>query len=171
MGSKIIFACGTLALLGGCMRGPSVQDLNNDSKATIEQLFDRWDRAFEAKDLNGVMAIYAPGNALTAYDIVPPLQYKGVDAYRKDYIAFFAQFDGPIHVEDRDQHIEVDGDTAFAFGLERMTGRLKDGTPVDMWMRYTEGLKLIGNDWRVVHEHVSVPVDLDSGRARTDLKP
>lgn len=171
MGPKLFILCASAALFGGCMRGPSAEESDNQSKADIQRLFERWAKAFEAKDVDGVMTIYAPGNALTAYDIVPPLEFKGADAYRKDYVAFFAQFAGPIQVEDRDRHIEVEGDLAFVYGLERMTGKLSNGTPVDMWLRYTEGLKLIGQDWRVVHEHISVPVDLDSGKARTDLTP
>ena len=34
------------------------------------------------------MSVYAPGDAVVAYDVVPPLQYKGKDAYRKDYQEF-----------------------------------------------------------------------------------
>jgi len=171
MGVKLFSISIGALLMAGCMPGPSVEKSNADSKVAIERMFDAWDKAFEARDLEGTMAMYAPCTELTAYDVVPPLQYKGVDAYRKDYVALFDQFAGPIHVEDRDQHIEVQGDLAFAYGLERMTGKLKDGTPVDMWMRYSEGLRFIGNDWKVVHEHVSVPVDLATGKALTDLKP
>ena len=54
----------------------------SDSEAEIRQLLDRWAKAFRSKDLNGVMAIYEPGQALVAYDIVPPLQYTGYDAYK-----------------------------------------------------------------------------------------
>jgi hypothetical protein len=30
--------------------------------AEIRQLLDRWKKAFEAKDLNGIMSIYEPGS-------------------------------------------------------------------------------------------------------------
>ena len=40
-----------------------------------------------------------------------------------------------------------------------------------MWLRYTEGLKKIGGQWRVVHEHISVPADMATGKAVMDLKP
>jgi ketosteroid isomerase-like protein len=171
VGPKLFSICTCAALIAGCVPGPSAEQSNQESKVQIQKMFDDWDKAFEAKDLEGTMAMYAPGAGLTAYDLVAPLQYKGVDAYRKDYVALFDQFDGPIHVEDLDQHIEVQGDLAFAYGLERMTGKLNDGTPVDKRMRNTDGLKFIVNDWKVVHEHVSVPVDLATGKGRTDLKP
>lgn len=152
-----------------CMKGPVLNDTAR--KQEIRALLERWTKAFEARDLNGVMSIYAPGNTLIAYDVVAPLQYQGADAYRKDYAEFFQQFSGPLQVEQRDDHIDASGDMAVAYGLERMTGRLKNGTPVDVWMRYTDQLKRIDGQWLVVHEHISVPVDFATGKARLDLKP
>src|SRR3954462_12097284 len=171
MKTRLFIFCAAAALLGGCMKQPSPTDDPKKSEAEIKSLFDRWQTAFEAKDVDGVMAIYMPGNALTAYDIVPPLQFKGADAYRKDYADFFGMFDGPLKVELADGHIVAGGGVALAYGLERMTGKLKDGTPVDMWLRYTEGLQRVGGQWRVVHEHISVPTDMTTGKARLDLKP
>jgi len=49
----------------------------------IRAVYDRWAKAFEARDIDRIMAVYAP--SVIAYDIVP-LQYKGKDAYRKDYL-------------------------------------------------------------------------------------
>jgi len=172
MGAKLFTICAAGLLVTGCLK--QHQHSENDSAESAKQvhaIFDRWVKAFEAKDVDGVMAMYAPGAALTAYDIVPPLQFKGADAYRKDYTEFFSQFDGPIHVELRDDHIAAGNDTAFAYGLERLTGKLTNGTPVDMWLRYTDGLKRIDGQWSVVHEHISVPVDMATGKARMDLKP
>ncbi len=58
----------------------------------IRQVWDRWAKAFRAHDINGIMSIYAP--EVMAYDIVPPLQYAGKEAYRKDYEEFLAHYDG-----------------------------------------------------------------------------
>jgi ketosteroid isomerase-like protein len=170
MVTKLFSICAAGLLVSGCFKEQPRNDAAASAKQ-IQQLFDHWAKAFEAKDVNGVMAMYAPGAALTAYDIVPPLQFKGGDAYRKDYADFFAQFDGPIQVELADDHIVAGSDTAFAYGLERLTGKLTNGKPVDMWLRYTEGLKRIDGQWRVVHEHISVPIDMATGKARMDLKP
>lgn len=168
MGPKLVIFCASCAMLVGCGRD---HESASRSTAEIQSLFDHWKTAFEAKDVDAVMRTYAPGAQLVSYDIVPPLQFKGADAYRKDYADFFGQFAGALHVELPDMHIEAGTDVAFAYGLERLTGKLTNGTPVDMWMRYTEGLKRIDGQWRVVHEHISVPVNLSTGRARLDLKP
>lgn len=171
MDAKLFTLCALCALLGSCVREPSKQETAARSAAEIRHLLDRWETAFERKDVEGVMSIYAPGDALIAYDLVAPLQYRGAAAYRRDYADFFAQFDGPLTVEHRDEHVEIGADVAIAYGLERLSGRLKDGTAVDIWKRYTEGLKRIGGRWYVIHEHVSVPADFATGKARLDLKP
>lgn len=163
-------ACAVIVVLGGCQQHRQAID-DQKSRRDIAALFNHWADAFQKKDVDGVMAIYAAGDTLVAYDIVPPLQFKGAAAYRKDYQDFFAQFKGPLHVEVPDMHVDVGGNVAFAFGVERLTGTLTDGTPVDMWLRYTEGLRRIDGQWRVVHEHISDPVDLATGKAVLDLKP
>jgi len=171
MRSRLLTVVIALTMLAGCKAPLGNRESPSDSETQINQLFANWQKAFEAKDVNGVMGIYAPGKMLTAYDIVPPLEYNGADAYRKDYADFFAQFDGPLRVEMRGRHVEVGRDVAFAYGLERITGKLKSGKAVDIWLRYTAGLKRIGGQWRDVHDHISVPADMNTGKAMLDLKP
>src|SRR4051794_14491236 len=120
------------------------------NKAEIRDLYDRWAKAFEAGDVNGIMSVYAPGDAVVAYDVVPPLQYKGKDAYRKDYQEFLNQYDGPVHVEYRDTRIFSSGDVAFIHTLERFTGKLKGGQQSDLWLRVTSGLQKINGKWLIV---------------------
>lgn len=143
----------------------------NSSQAQIRDLYDRWAKAFEARDIDGIMAVYAPGETVVAYDIVPPLQYKGNAAYRKDYADFLDQFDGPIHVEFRDLRIVSSGDVAFIHALERVTGKMKNGQPLDLWLRATSGLQKINGKWLIVHDHISVPADLENGKAMLNLQP
>jgi ketosteroid isomerase-like protein len=48
---------------------------------------------------------------------------------------------------------------------------MTNGTDVDMWLRFTDGWKRQNGQWLIEHEHVSVPVDMATGRARLDLTP
>ena len=110
-------------------------------------------------------------HVVIAYDVVPPLQYKGKDAYRKDYLEFLNQYDGPIHVEYRDMRIISSGDVGFIHALERFTGKLKNGQPSDLWVRATSDVRKINGKRLIVHDHVSVPVDFETGKAALELKP
>jgi ketosteroid isomerase-like protein len=60
---------------------------------------------------------------------------------------------------------------AFARGLERLSGTLKGGHKVDMWVRFTECYRKTKGHWLAIHDHVSVPADFDTGKAVMDLKP
>ncbi len=161
-------ACVLLILLVGCRADHQSMNSRRDVDA-IKAGYREWKHGFEARDVRGVMAIYAPD--VVAYDLVPPLQLIGSDAYRQSYSNFFAEFKGPIRVSYQNIDVEQSGDIAFAFGLERLRGTLADGKPVDMWIRFSGGWRRENGQWRVVHEHVSVPVDMTTGKARSDLTP
>jgi len=143
----------------------------NANEAAVRDVYDRWAKAFHAGDLDGIMAMYALGDALISYDIVPPLQYRGRDNYRKDYEDFLAQWNGPIEIEYRDLRVIAGDDVAFVHALERMSGTLKNGQKTDLWLRATSGLRKIDGKWLIVHDHISVPADLETGKALLDLKP
>jgi ketosteroid isomerase-like protein len=142
---------------------------NNNDEAQIREALNRWAKAFRNHDLDGIMAMYGPD--LVAYDIVPPLQYVGTKAYRKDYEQFLAQYSGPIDVEFRDLHIVAGNGVAFATALERMSGTLKNGQKSEIWVRATTGFRKIKGKWLDVHDHISVPVDMETGKGALDLKP
>lgn len=141
----------------------------NTDKAEIRQVLDDWGKAFSARDVNAVMAFYAPD--VVAYDVVAPLQYVGMDAYRKDYAEFFAQYKGPLTVEFRDVHIDASGDLAYVICLERVSGTLTNGGQSSTWLRGTSIFRKEGGKWLDVHDHVSVPADFQTGKARLDLNP
>ncbi len=148
-----------------------IASAQHSSYAEIRAVYDRWKKAFEARDLDGIMALYAPGDAVVAYDIVPPLQYRGYAAYRQDYQSFLAQYVGAIRVEYRDLRILSSGDLGVINALERITGRLKSGERSDLWLRATSVMRKIDGKWLIVHDHISLPADLATGKAVFDLKP
>jgi uncharacterized protein (TIGR02246 family) len=160
----LTLACATILWI------PKARTAAND-EAEIRQLLDRWAKSFHARDLNGIMSIYEPGDALVSYDIVPPLQYTGFEAYKKDYQEFLDQFQGAIDIEYRDLKIFAGDTVAFSRGLERMTGTLKNGQKFDAWVRFTECYRKTRGHWLTIHDHISIPVDLNTGKAVLDLKP
>ena len=140
-----------------------------DNETELRQALDRWAKAFRAHDVNTIMSLYAPD--VVAFDFVPPLQYVGKDAYRKDYEEFLAQFDGPIDVQFRDLKVVAGDDVGYVYTLEHFSGKLKNGQKFEMWGRCTSGFRKINGKWLDVHDHCSVPADFETGKAVLDLKP
>lgn len=143
----------------------------NKPEDQIRQLLTQWEEAFRAKDAKAVMSVYAAGEVVVAFDIVPPLAKVGRDAYRQNYEDFFAMFSGPLEVELREVRIVAAGDVAFLHCFDRMSGTLHSGEQFDVWLRVTSGLRKIDGEWRIIHDHVSVPIDFETGTAALDLSP
>jgi ketosteroid isomerase-like protein len=52
-----------------------------------------------------------------------------------------------------------------------MRATTTDGEQTELWFRQTMCLHKIGGEWRIAHEHDSVPFYMDDARAAIDLKP
>jgi ketosteroid isomerase-like protein len=138
-------------------------------EADIRQRVDQLVQAIRAMDLEGVKPFFAPG--MVSFDIVPPLQHLGAEAKWKNWADVFAVYQHPLGYEVRDLTIAVAGDVAFGHSLNRISGTLKNGNRADSWVRWTAGFQKIDGNWLIVHDQVSVPVDMASGRALLNLEP
>jgi ketosteroid isomerase-like protein len=65
-----------------------------------------------------------------------------------------------------DLRVVIRGDIAVTWGLNHM-----HGGGVEMWSRGTRVFQMRGGHWRMIHQHVSFPIDPASGAGRTDLEP
>lgn len=148
----------------------AIKNRKATDEADIRRLVDSWVQALRAKDVNGVMSHYA--SDIVAFDLAPPLQYEGTDAYRKNWEAWFPTFRGPIGYEIRDLSVAASDDTAFCHSFNRITGTRTDNAKTDVWVRATVCFRKFDGKWKIVHEHQSVPFYMDgSDRAALDLRP
>jgi ketosteroid isomerase-like protein len=139
-------------------------------EAHICQRLDAWTKALRSKDLDGLMSHYAED--IVVFDVPPPLRYDGAVAYRKNWADWFASFRAPdVGYEIRDLSITAGDDVAFCRSLNRITGARTNGEDTDVWVRATVCFRKIGGTWLVTHEHVSVPINMQSYQAELDLKP
>jgi uncharacterized protein (TIGR02246 family) len=150
---------------------PATVHAASADEAQIKNLFDQFMAACNAKDVNAIMKFYVADETLLVFDVVPPRQYAGANAYRKDWEEFAAIFKGPSKCEISDLSITADGAMAFAHSIQRVTGTDTKDKPVDLTVRVTDVFRKTNGNWLVVHEHVSVPVDLDTGKPDLTSKP
>ncbi len=139
------------------------------AEAVIRERVESWAKAIRAKDVDGVLSLYAPN--VTSFDLDPPLRYSGTDQKRRAWQEFFAVHAGPIAYELRELNITTQEDVAFVHSLNHVSGTLASGRASDMWVRWTACFRRIDAVWLVVHDHVSVPADLEHGRAVVNLTP
>ncbi|MBV8215613.1 MAG: nuclear transport factor 2 family protein [Verrucomicrobia bacterium] len=139
--------------------------------ADLKAVEDRFMTAFRAKDVNAIMELCVPDDSLVVFDVTPPRQRNGAQAYRKDWEDAFNRFDGPLEAEISDVDVTAGGDVAYISSIHHVTGTMKGGKKVDYTVRVTDGFKKINGKWLIAHTHVSVPVDLRTGKADIESQP
>lgn len=145
------------------------QDTDKGAEARIRQLISIWTEAFRSRDVDALMAACAPN--FVSFDLAPPLSHSVAD-YREGMRQWFASFASPIVCDVSELAITSAEDVAFSRSFNRLTGSKTSGEEMDLWVRATICYRRIGGEWKVAHEHVSVPFYMDgSDRAAVDLHP
>ena len=147
----------------------TVEEARKNDEAEIKRVIEGYVEALRAKDIDGVMSMYAP--EIVTFDVVSPLQYVGADAMRKRWEEVFSSLPGPFGYEIADLSITVGEDMAFTHSFNRTSATLPTGQKIGTWVRSTACWRKIGGQWLIVHDQISVPVDVQTGRAVLDLKP
>jgi len=120
----------------------------------IRTLIESWAAAVRRHDLPAIMAHHEQD--IVMFDVPPPLQSRGMDAYRKTWDLFF-KYHKPSQTFDIEElEITAGEDVAFAVAIMRCVASQAPG-----WFpfRLTIGLRKIDGDWRIAHEHHSVPAE------------
>ena len=138
-------------------------------QSEVRALLDSRSEAIRIKDIDRLMSHYSPD--IIYFDIVPPLQDAGSAALRGRFLEWFDGYKGAIGQEIRDLNILASGDIATAYMLHRTSGALKNGREVGYWVRATVCCQRSDHRWLITHEHISLPVDFESGGAAMDLVP
>jgi len=142
-----------------------------DDEAAIMALENRFAAAFNAGDVDAMMKNYLPGKGLVVFDLVPPRQHLGANEYHKAWVGFFAHFKGIPKIAITDLGITVNGNLGFSHSIQHVIGTDLHGHSIDRTVRVTDGYRKIDGNWLIVLEHVSVPVDLKTGKPDLTSKP
>src|SRR5262249_50734155 len=126
-------------------------------------------KALTAKDIDRAMSFYAPD--IVSFDINPPLRYAGADRKRQAWLAAFALYSGGFSYEISQLDVTAQDELAFVHSLNHVPGTLASGATTDRWVRWTARLRRSDGAWLIVHDHVSVPADLEYGRGAVNLTP
>jgi uncharacterized protein (TIGR02246 family) len=140
-----------------------------DDEVQIRHLIEERVNAIHARDLDRLMSNHA--RDVQSFDVVDPLQYAGRDRVRQRAADWFASYESSVGYEIRDLNVAVGDEVAFCHYLYRVSGTLKSGGQVNMWVRATVCYRKVGGTWLITHEHNSVPFNAETGRASLDLEP
>ena len=123
----------------------------------IKALLEAWAVAVRRHDLPGILAHHAPD--MVMFDVPPPLQCTGIEAYEQTWDLFFRYHKPGAAFDIEELTVTAGEDVAFAVAIMRC-GPDSSSNPADrdgVPFRQTVGLRKVDGDWRITHEHHSVP--------------
>ncbi len=126
--------------------------LANDSPAALQATFMA---ALSANDANGMAACYTEDATNFPVDSLAGV---GPDSVRTSWTRFFDTY-RVTAARLSDEHMEVLGDTAVAWGLFTiMAEPVAGGEPVEMQGRYMDVSRNFDGQWLYIADHASMPV-------------
>jgi len=139
-------------------------ELNSDH-SRIKVIEEQLGRLVDPAD---VRKYYAEDAVL--YDALTPGFFRGAAAIEKN---FAAQLTGVKSVRTTflQEDIDVEKDLALAYSLQAITVTMNDGTERQIVLRVSDVFRKNNDEWRIVHQHISYPIDAATGQAKFGLTP
>jgi ketosteroid isomerase-like protein len=156
----------TLAAAALMALGLGAQARAANAKADLTELEHKCAAATTVDEL---MGCYDASDELVVYDISTPREFDGPAAVRADFQNFFDNSKNP-KVEFISLHVITDGKLGAAESVQHFTATDKSGKPLDMIFRVTDVWHKEKGGWKIIHSHISFPVDVASGKADMQSK-
>lgn len=126
-------------------------------ESAIRDLVENWAKAVRTRNLDGILANHSP--EIKMFDVPPPIQSNGIEAYKKTWDLFYSCSPDPAVFDITEMNITAGEDVAFVTALMRCVVTEVNREGVDLEFRLTIGLRKIAGQWIVMHEHHSIPAD------------
>jgi ketosteroid isomerase-like protein len=129
----------------------------NPDEVRIKALLETWADAVRRHDLPAILAHH--DTDMVMFDLPPPLQCRGIGAYEETWKLMFRCHKPGVAFEFRELAVTAGSDVAFAVAImwcgpgSSSNPAERDGFP----FRLTVGLRKVDGDWRITHEHHSLP--------------
>lgn len=126
----------------------------SETEKEIRQLIENWAAAVRSGDMKKILAHHS--DDIVMYDVPPPFQSIGMEAYRKTWDTFFA-YTRPGVFDIQELQVIADQQVAFCYATMKCADKSKSEDYIELDFRLTVGLRKINDQWTIVHEHHSVP--------------
>lgn len=129
----------------------------------IESLLDAYSQAVYQKDIDQLMTLYT--DDVVVFDAFDNWEYRGKAAWGEAVERWFTDLgDDLMRITFNQTHVEFD-DNVGGLSAEVHFEGISAVKDYAMTNRITLGLRREGNDWKISHEHTSLPVKQTTGQS------
>jgi uncharacterized protein (TIGR02246 family) len=121
----------------------------------VRNVVESWAAAVRSRDYEGILKNHS--SDIVMFDVPPPFQSKGIEAYKKTWDLFFSCAVDPVVFDIAAMTVFADSNLAFVIATMHCTEPGSQGEREKLEFRLTIGLQKIDGQWTIMHEHHSVP--------------
>jgi uncharacterized protein (TIGR02246 family) len=132
------------------------KDTSKDER-DIQALIEKWAKAVREENRPGIRADH--DSEMLMFDVPPPFLSRGLDAYMATWEKFLSWSEKPVAFDFHDVHITAGEDVAFATAIGQCAGVDSNGKREELQFRLTMCFRKMDGQWRIMHEHHSVPAE------------
>ena len=135
----------------------------SDDEAAIRNVVESWAAAVRCRDLEGILQNHS--SDIVMFDVPPPFQSRGIEAYRKTWDAFFSWSSDPVPFDITEMHITAGRDVAFVVATMRCAEPGVNGGQKSLDFRLTIGLR------KILHRRTVFVIEWMAGRSHPERFP
>ncbi len=154
---KFIIVLVSIALLVICGWSLTVRADDQQTIADLEH------KAAIVTTPDEIMKFYEDGDDVVLFDVMPPREFAGYKTIY-DHMKDFAGFKD-VKAEFLELQVISDGKLALARSVQHYTYKDANGKAIDVTFRLTDIWRNTNGQWKIIHQHVSYPIDLKTGKA------
>lgn len=152
-----------LAMLTSCSNAEKSRTFNSTTDVAAIKLIETT-MATET-NMDKLIGYYA--NDATVLDVYAPGIYKGRDQIYAGFAPQMASIKSMTH-KMAEMNVATNGNFACAASQIEYDAVLKDGKKMSRSVRQLNAFKKIGGEWKIVQQHISLPIDPKTGTAILD---
>ncbi len=126
------------------------------TRSTVQSVLDRYVQAVKASDADALLALYS--DDVHVYDLMEPFERHGNASQRELMEAWLNEEGVEQDCVIEDVNIMQDGDLAVARASVRYSATKPGDEQEWMWNRAPWALRRETGEWKIIHEHTSVPL-------------
>jgi ketosteroid isomerase-like protein len=133
----------------------------NAAGTQVRAVLEDWANATQQNRKDEILKHHVPD--LVIFDVLPPMKYESAESYRQSWNDWQpeTQSEGQFALENLS--ITASTDLAFAHCFICCGGTMPDGLTFQDLVRATFCLKKIDRTWKILHQHISKPIQKSNG--------
>ncbi|OTG83919.1 YybH family protein [Acinetobacter sp. ANC 4648] len=136
-------------------------DGNTEVAQEVLHQIELWDQAVVGKHIEDLVDQCA--NDVSLFDVSSQLE--GVEAYKTEWDKLSPYFNDDMHITRRDIKLYTSEDLAILHCYSKVENTALKAKLQMPWCRTTLCLQKKDGQWRVVHQHISMPINMMTGKA------